>query len=84
MADGGDTRVTIDQLPPLSETKSLLEKISTNLPTQLAVVAPEETYEVERVIEKACLEVTKQEKEKECKLKVVVTLRVARNHRPKP
>ena len=26
MADGGDTRVTIDQLPPLSETKSLLEK----------------------------------------------------------
>ena len=69
----GDTEVELVVLCREKPTKSLLEKISTNLPTQLAAVAPEESYEVERVIENACLEVSKQE-EKECKLKVVVTL----------
>ena len=69
----GDSEVELVVLCREKPTKSLLEKISTNLPTQLAAVAPEESYEAERVIENACLEVSKQE-EKECKLKVVVTL----------
>ena len=69
----GDTEVELVVLCREKPTKSLLEKISTNLPTQLALVAPEDSYEVRRVIENACLEVTTPS-DKETKLKVTVTL----------
>ena len=69
----GDSEVELVVLCREKPTKSLLEKISNNLPTQLAALAPDDSYDVRRVIENACLEVTRQD-EKESKLKVTVTL----------
>ena len=51
----GDTAVALVVLCGEKPTKSLLERIATNLPAQLAEVAPEEQYEVTRVIEHASL-----------------------------
>ena len=69
----GDSEVELVVLCREKPTKSLLEKISNNLPTQLAALAPDDSYDVRRVIENACLEVTRQD-DKESKLKVTVTL----------
>ena len=69
----GDTDVDLVVLCREKPTKSLLEKIATHLPSNLAAVAPDESYDVSRQIENACLVVSTKE-EKEPKLTVTVTL----------
>ena len=69
----GDTEVDLVVLCGEKPTKSLLERIASNLPTQLAAVAPEEPYEVRRVIENASLIISTPEG-KEPKLNVTITL----------
>ena len=54
----GDTDVDLVVLCREKPTKSLLEKIATHLPNNLVAVAPDESYEVRREIENACLVVT--------------------------
>ena len=72
----GDTEVELVVLCREKPTKSLLEKIATHLPANLAAVAPEISYTVAREIENACLTVTKakEEEDKEPGLRVHVTL----------
>jgi len=69
----GDTEVDLVVLCGEKPTKSLLERIASNLPSQLTAVAPEDTYEVRRVIENASLVISTVEG-KEPKLNVTITL----------
>lgn len=68
----GDKDVELVVLTREKPTKSLLEKIATHLPSNLAAVAPEETYTVTRQFENACLIVSN--KDESHPLSVTVTL----------
>jgi len=70
----GDTNVDLVVLCGEKPTKSLLERIATNLPGQLSVVAPEDSYEVTRVIEHACLVISNGQEGAEGRLSVRITL----------
>jgi len=71
----GDNNVELVVLCREKPTKSLLEKIATHLPSNLASVAPDDVYEVRREIENACLVVTTENKlDKASKLSVTITL----------
>ena len=54
----GDSSVRLVVLVGEKPTKSLLERIVNNLPSQLNTVAPDESYEVKRIIEDASLVVS--------------------------
>ncbi|KAG7166640.1 Zinc finger RNA-binding protein-like 1 [Homarus americanus] len=51
----GDTSVQLVVLCGDKPTRTLLDRVADNLPKQLAVVAPEDKYEIQRVVEEAAL-----------------------------
>jgi len=68
----GDTEVDLVVLCGEKPTKSLLERIASNLPSQLTAVAPDDAYEVRRVIENASIVISPEGKDP--KLTVTITL----------
>jgi len=69
----GDNSVRLVVLVGEKPTKSLLERIVNNLPCQLAIVAPDDSYEVKRIIEDASLVVSTPESSNP-RLTVTITL----------
>ncbi|XP_047496028.1 zinc finger RNA-binding protein-like isoform X5 [Penaeus chinensis] len=51
----GDTSVQLVVLCGDKPTRTLLDRVADNLPKQLAVVAPEDKYDIQRVVEEAAL-----------------------------
>ncbi|XP_071542309.1 zinc finger RNA-binding protein [Panulirus ornatus] len=51
----GDTSVQLVVLCGEKPTRTLLDRVADNLPKQLAVVAPEDKYDIQRVVEEAAL-----------------------------
>ncbi|XP_076034745.1 zinc-finger protein 72D isoform X2 [Oratosquilla oratoria] len=51
----GDTLVQLVVLCGEKPTRTLLDRVADNLPKQLAIVAPEDKYEIQRVVEEAAL-----------------------------
>lgn len=69
----GDNTVRLVCLVGEKPTKSLLERIINNLPSQLVAVAPEDSYEVKRIIEDASLVISTPDSS-DLKLTVTITL----------
>ncbi|KAL7632795.1 UNVERIFIED_CONTAM: hypothetical protein RMT77_016861 [Armadillidium vulgare] len=51
----GDTNVQLVVLCGDKPTRSLLDRVADNLPNQLAVISPDDKYEIQRVVEEAAL-----------------------------